>query len=451
MHATIKQRRLELGLTQLELAQESGFTQVEISRWESGKRLPNVHQLQALSKVLGEFVVGQRDFNHYLEMFKSAETVGAKLVAQGLYAREHGSADNADPIELADITREVIKAHGEKISSAKAERILRTELVEITPEPTIILEGVFLDVLGWIKAVGILRLLQHTPLESPRLGWFGAHACIEGLQSLDIRLLPTNFRPTPVLSPWNSGSAEHALDLAKSIGVFPDLIKDAEKALALTSIKEKRDVITAARSTLSDDAVEWIDACVWETRDEELYFNGILGSGGNEGRLDYSRAYLRAVESLYAGEAAEHRDFLWEALLSGAELAQRVTRSFKEESCGAFGRTKNPWEVIAFIEGAIVLGSSVTQRLGSNYRHPTSMDPGLNGEGNRGDLWLPLWEGTTTLQPLVEFLANFWKKDHPGTSVRAAIKASIGEGQSRSFVRGSILQRNGQSHMICRI
>lgn len=55
---TIKSRRLALDLTQGELGEKTGFTQAQISHWESGYRTPSVEQLEALAKVLGSFVIG---------------------------------------------------------------------------------------------------------------------------------------------------------------------------------------------------------------------------------------------------------------------------------------------------------------------------------------------------------------------------------------------------------
>ena len=55
---TIKSRRLFLGLTQGELGEKTGFTQAQISHWESGFRTPSVEQLEQLAKVFGSFVIG---------------------------------------------------------------------------------------------------------------------------------------------------------------------------------------------------------------------------------------------------------------------------------------------------------------------------------------------------------------------------------------------------------
>lgn len=42
---TIKQARQQAGLTQKELAEKLKISQVNVSRWENGKRIPNVKTL----------------------------------------------------------------------------------------------------------------------------------------------------------------------------------------------------------------------------------------------------------------------------------------------------------------------------------------------------------------------------------------------------------------------
>jgi len=61
---TIKKRRLALGLTQKELAEQAGLLQAEISRWENGTRKPNLSQLEKLAAVIGPITIGARTVEH---------------------------------------------------------------------------------------------------------------------------------------------------------------------------------------------------------------------------------------------------------------------------------------------------------------------------------------------------------------------------------------------------
>lgn len=52
----IKQMCAEKGISQLKMAEMSGYTVASISRWFSGKRTPNVDALEDMAKVVGASV-----------------------------------------------------------------------------------------------------------------------------------------------------------------------------------------------------------------------------------------------------------------------------------------------------------------------------------------------------------------------------------------------------------
>ncbi len=49
----IKQKRQELGLTQIELANKLKYRQSTVSGWERGERTPKLHDLYRLAEVFG--------------------------------------------------------------------------------------------------------------------------------------------------------------------------------------------------------------------------------------------------------------------------------------------------------------------------------------------------------------------------------------------------------------
>lgn len=51
--AWVRKRRTALNLTQVELGDRCGVPQSHVSRWESGTRIPNAAQREALREVLG--------------------------------------------------------------------------------------------------------------------------------------------------------------------------------------------------------------------------------------------------------------------------------------------------------------------------------------------------------------------------------------------------------------
>jgi transcriptional regulator with XRE-family HTH domain len=50
---TIRQWRIENGLTQRQLAERLGVTHITIGNWESGRHAPSAYQLVALGSVFG--------------------------------------------------------------------------------------------------------------------------------------------------------------------------------------------------------------------------------------------------------------------------------------------------------------------------------------------------------------------------------------------------------------
>jgi transcriptional regulator with XRE-family HTH domain len=55
MHSAerIRQARLDLGMTQIDLARETGFHPDSILNWETGKVQPRPHYMKVLSEILG--------------------------------------------------------------------------------------------------------------------------------------------------------------------------------------------------------------------------------------------------------------------------------------------------------------------------------------------------------------------------------------------------------------
>jgi transcriptional regulator with XRE-family HTH domain len=61
---TIRQWRIENGLTQRQLAERLGVTHITIGNWENGRNAPSAHQLMALGSVFGipvERIIFDRD------------------------------------------------------------------------------------------------------------------------------------------------------------------------------------------------------------------------------------------------------------------------------------------------------------------------------------------------------------------------------------------------------
>lgn len=64
MRLNMRAERVRLGLTQTELAERLGVTQMTVVRWESGETIPSAMSLLGLSKLYGcapEYLLAQAE------------------------------------------------------------------------------------------------------------------------------------------------------------------------------------------------------------------------------------------------------------------------------------------------------------------------------------------------------------------------------------------------------
>jgi transcriptional regulator with XRE-family HTH domain len=81
---TVKIRREELGLDQLELGQRVGVGQQTVSRWERGLAVPKLHRLPELAQVLGL----ESEYVHRMAGYLPAERSSpAAALVHALYER----------------------------------------------------------------------------------------------------------------------------------------------------------------------------------------------------------------------------------------------------------------------------------------------------------------------------------------------------------------------------
>ena len=77
--ATIKQLREHRQLTQAELAERIGVSSKTISKWETGKGLPDVSLLQPLARALGISVIELMNGEHIINQNKSSNMMRSKF------------------------------------------------------------------------------------------------------------------------------------------------------------------------------------------------------------------------------------------------------------------------------------------------------------------------------------------------------------------------------------
>lgn len=374
-------------------------------------------------------------------------------------------------------------------------------------------ETVVLDALGprplgaYFKALGVLRVVAEQRDRDARL-WFEDGAAVVRSE-LDgealVAFLHDAYRPSPILSPWNAdggiepdGSPTN--ELAELLArADPRLAEFAEAARAAGEVRrrfgpqpkdeEKTAMLVALRSELPDAALAWLDAA-WAVRTRERGVarepNRLLGSGGNDGRLDFSRLFARALTFALPEGGGPRRGRRPPADLSRAWLRAALWRDGGGEGTalvpdrmtgGLFlpGSTRganatvgaeaeplgNPWDVVLMLEGVLLWGAVAVRHLRPTARphaaFPFTFPPSPGGPGvsdddldNAAEVWVPVWSRPAGLPEVRQLLREGraeWRGRPAGGAVEAALAArSLGVQRGlNAFERYGLQVRNGRS------
>lgn len=150
----------------------------------------------------------------------------------------------------------------------------------------------------YLKALGILRLVaeQKDPLACGR--WRSEYFELRTTLSREElqRFFLEEYRPTPVLAPWNGGSGFYPNDNKTAItaigcsgafrfGAYAKAIRTAQEILNALGVEakageDKGDILESCRSAWTDEALGWMDAAIVLTQDGAKY-PPLLGTGGS--------------------------------------------------------------------------------------------------------------------------------------------------------------------------
>lgn len=315
------------------------------------------------------------------------------------------------------------------------------------PSFDIVLRGCRPDPLAsYLKALGVLRLVAEQKDGNARGFWKGEQfvlrSALDDAALLDFFL--NEWRPTPVIAPWNGGSGFYPKDnreaaeeiLASTeprLEVMAASIRIARELIAAKGWQErpadenKAWMLAALRGCLPDEALAWLDAVVVLGEVKPL-FPPLLGTGGNDGRLDFSNNYQQRVVEVLREANREG--------LASALLGSLTTSRFKGamgQYLPAAGERTNPWDFVLLIEGAMVFAAAVTRRLESatpmtlafpfHARAAGGLSTVVDGDedDSRDELWLPLWGKPATYRAVrhlfAEGRATVGSKDGPRTAV----------------------------------
>jgi len=305
---------------------------------------------------------------------------------------------------------------------------------------------------SYLKALGILRLVAEQADPEARGYWrddvfvLHTHLRADGLR----RFLLTDYRPTPILAPWNGGSGFYPKDNQDGIGPLERGGADRLEAVRATIVAmrgalaahglaerpsgaAKTRLLAELRAGLPDYALTWLDAAVLLTEDDPKY-PPLLGTGGNDGRLDFTNNFMQRLVTVIDPDSGEPRPgaagWLEESLFATAEpgLPSAKVGQFAPGEAGGPNQVSgyeadkqgfNPWDFVLMLEGAVLFAASATRRLeGSDPRalsYPFTVRPTGAGSGGaapgdednaRAELWAPLWSTPVALPELRALLSE---------------------------------------------
>ena len=260
-------------------------------------------------------------------------------------------------------------------------------------------------------------------------------------------------------------------------------LKDSTGYKRLLAAADRR--FKALKATLIPDCrrlwrgphAEWLSAAVVLDEGGNPEWPSLLGTGGNDGNLDFTNNFMQQIGSLFdlKSDHGQPRDSA-KSLLSDAlwlapanHLKSAAIGQYQPGSAGGAnsstgfdgGNLVNAWDFVLMMEGAVLFTSRATRRLDPNAfskaSAPFAVRPHAAGfatpgaeKAQRGEQWMPLWRQPATLSDFATMLGEAriqldrQPANRPIDMARAISRLGVARGVE-AFVRYGYLERNGQS------
>lgn len=350
----------------------------------------------------------------------------------------------------------------------------------------------------YLKALAILRLIAKQVDAGARGRWRGDR--FELLTRLDrdalIDFFTRRYQPSPLVAPWNGGSGFYSKDNTKGIAAIEGSHAErfAAYRAAIAAGKALTEGMSAApkkeakaalqrecRTTWRGSLLAWLDAALVLDADGSAKYPALLGTGGNDGRLDFTNNFMQRLAELFLlddpeAPARPHT----RALLSAALFGDTVPGLSRSAAIGQFlpggagGANQgqgydadslvNPWDFVLMLEGALVFRAALSRRATAQSLAQASAPFALRGsaigygsaagadESARGEQWMPLWSSFTTHDEVEQLFAE--GRGQLGTKIaqrpvefaRALARLGVARGVD-AFERYGYIERNGQSNL----
>ncbi|MFN0084992.1 MAG: type I-U CRISPR-associated protein Csx17 [Blastocatellia bacterium] len=377
----------------------------------------------------------------------------------------------------------------------------------------------------YLKALGIFRLVTKQFDAQARGCWLGDVFALETEKTAEelLEFFLNEYRPTPIVAPWNNSSGFYPGDKSQRalleslsrlsterVAGYSDTIDAAREIVGARQKapekEEKAGMLSQARCSFPDAAVEWLDAA-YVLGDEKPGYPPLLGWGGNDGRLDFTTNFIARLLEVFPhaiqqqtteqlkSAPADKRAKLEKRLLKQAEeqsaesvrqlraaffmncpatLANVAVGQFHPGGVGGANATQgvtgdslvNPWDFILAIEGALLLASAAVRKLAPGARSMASFPfttrnstvgygTATGNEKMRAEIWLPIWERAAGFAEIaylfgegrVRFNSKARQEVRTGFDFARAVAELGADRGIAAFQRYGFLERNGQANL----
>ncbi|MDD5351511.1 MAG: type I-U CRISPR-associated protein Csx17, partial [Chthoniobacteraceae bacterium] len=196
----------------------------------------------------------------------------------------------------------------------------------------------------------------------------------------------------------------------------------------------KERMLLRCRNTFSETALDWLDSAFVLTEGGAKY-PPLLGTGGNDGRLEFTNNFMQRITELFALDEPEAPATAEAAALLANSLFATPARGLADKPIGQFSpaaggganattgfdarSTINPWDFVLALEGSILFAAATLKRLEGTAPgqlvYPFCVQPSGSGYGSsaasdesdaRCEIWMPLWNAPSTLPEIQSLLAE---------------------------------------------
>ena len=361
---------------------------------------------------------------------------------------------------------------------------------------------------SYLKALGVLRLISsdanHVDGQAadPRArGWWEGerfHIRTTLDRTALCRFFLEEYAPSPIIAPWNGGSGFYPNDnkdgfhplvgetVAKRFLPLTEAIRISSQAVDCHALdtppkdRAKTDLVSTLRADLPDRALDWLDAAV-ALSGNGLSYPRLLGTGGIDGRLDFTNNFMRRLvgtvglfDASSGLPTVDAESALVCALfdLPSRGLISAAVGQFAPGAAGGPNATSgysakslvNSWEFVLMLEGAIAFAGAATRRHQSTSKSSASfpftvrvIGAGWGGvdvsdeKDARSEFWAPLWSRPVTFREVGSLFAEGRAvlNGHTARDGLEFARAAASLGVSRGiceFERYAFLKRAGDAY-----